>query len=163
MSETNLEFRKIPSLRYLYEISTDGRHVRNVKSKKYCRIFLKKGTYYVRVRDRKYARGYMICSIPQLCEECHIPSRKITKKSSDKMHCADNQFNNRPSEHHQIAVILTTREKQQHIFPNITKAAEYVAQQTQRTHISIRRRMQHRRSHILGYDVSYRDAETVHR
>lgn len=34
MNESNLEFRKIPSLKYLYEISEDGRIMRNVKSKK---------------------------------------------------------------------------------------------------------------------------------
>lgn len=34
MSKTNLEFRKLKSLKYLYEITLDGRHMRNVKSKK---------------------------------------------------------------------------------------------------------------------------------
>ena len=34
MTKSNLEFRKIPSLNYLYEISEDGRIMRNVKSKK---------------------------------------------------------------------------------------------------------------------------------
>ena len=47
---SNLEFRKIPSLKFLYEISEDGRIVRNVKSKKQLRIVLdkhhsKKGYY----------------------------------------------------------------------------------------------------------------------
>ena len=40
MNETNLEFRKIPSLKYLYEISEDGRIMRNVKSKKQVAIRL---------------------------------------------------------------------------------------------------------------------------
>ena len=34
MSKTNPEMRKIPSLQFLYEISEDGRIIRNVKSKK---------------------------------------------------------------------------------------------------------------------------------
>ena len=38
----NLEFRKIPSLKFLYEISEDGIVVRNVKSKKQLRIILDK-------------------------------------------------------------------------------------------------------------------------
>lgn len=40
MNESNLEFRKIPSLKYLYEISEDGRVLRNVKSKKQIAIRL---------------------------------------------------------------------------------------------------------------------------
>ena len=43
MSESsNLEFRKIPSLKFLYEISEDGRIVRNVKSKHQLSIKLDK-------------------------------------------------------------------------------------------------------------------------
>lgn len=37
---SNLEMRKIPSLDFLYEISEDGRILRNVKSKKQCNIIL---------------------------------------------------------------------------------------------------------------------------
>ncbi len=40
MQKTNLEFRKIPSLKYLYEISEDGRIMRNAKSKKQIAIRL---------------------------------------------------------------------------------------------------------------------------
>ena len=40
MTETNPEFRKIPSLDFLYEISEDGRIFRNVKSKKQSAIRL---------------------------------------------------------------------------------------------------------------------------
>lgn len=40
MNESNLEFRKIPSLKYLYEISEDGHVLRNVKSKKQIAIRL---------------------------------------------------------------------------------------------------------------------------
>lgn len=40
MSKSNLEFRKIKSLNYLYEISEDGRIFRNVKSKKQNKIKL---------------------------------------------------------------------------------------------------------------------------
>ena len=40
MTKSNLEFRKIPSLKYLYEISEDGRIMRNAKSKKQIAIRL---------------------------------------------------------------------------------------------------------------------------
>ena len=38
MANSNREFRKIPSLNYLFEVSSDGRIVRNVKSKNQCKI-----------------------------------------------------------------------------------------------------------------------------
>ena len=40
MSNSNLEFRKIKSLNYLYEVSEDGKIFRNVKSKKQNKIKL---------------------------------------------------------------------------------------------------------------------------
>ncbi len=40
MQKANLEFRKIKSLDFLYEISEDGRILRNVKSKRQIKIFL---------------------------------------------------------------------------------------------------------------------------
>ena len=39
-SNANLEFRKIPSLKYLYEVNENGAVFRNVKSKKQCQIRL---------------------------------------------------------------------------------------------------------------------------
>ena len=51
MSNSNLEFRKLKSLNFLYEISADGRIFRNVKSKKQNKIKLdfhhSKSGYYV--------------------------------------------------------------------------------------------------------------------
>lgn len=51
MSNSNLEFRKLKSLNFLYEISADGRIFRNVKSKKQNKIKLDfrhaKSGYYV--------------------------------------------------------------------------------------------------------------------
>ena len=38
-SVDNLEFRKVKSLNFLYEVSEDGRFLRNVKSKKYLKVF----------------------------------------------------------------------------------------------------------------------------
>lgn len=51
MQEHDLEFRKIPSMNFLYEISEDGRIIRNVKSKRQLKISLdmhhSKSGYYV--------------------------------------------------------------------------------------------------------------------
>ena len=40
MASSNREFRKIPSLNFLYEVSEDGRNFRNVKSKKEKKILV---------------------------------------------------------------------------------------------------------------------------
>jgi len=45
-SNSEVEFRKIPSLKYLYEVSEDGRIVRNVKSKHQLRMDKNRGGYY---------------------------------------------------------------------------------------------------------------------
>ena len=42
MSESlNLEFRKIPSLQFLYEVNSNGTVIRNVKSKRHLKLFKK--------------------------------------------------------------------------------------------------------------------------
>lgn len=46
MNKSNLEFRKIPSLKFLYEISEDGRYLRNIKSKKYLLPHMSNSGYY---------------------------------------------------------------------------------------------------------------------
>lgn len=45
-SNSEVEFRKIPSLKFLYEVSEDGRIVRNVKSKHHLRQEQDWGGYY---------------------------------------------------------------------------------------------------------------------
>ena len=37
----NLEFRKIPSLLFLYEVNSSGTGIRNVKSKSHLKLFKK--------------------------------------------------------------------------------------------------------------------------
>jgi len=62
MANSNREFRKIPSLNYLFEVSSDGRIVRNVKSKNQCKIVKKDDEYYAIIRGEEY-------SIKSLLEE----------------------------------------------------------------------------------------------
>lgn len=45
-SNSEVEFRKIPSLKFLYEVSEDGRIVRNVKSKHHLAMEKDRGGYY---------------------------------------------------------------------------------------------------------------------
>lgn len=76
-NDSNLEFRKIKSLDYLYEISEDGRIFRNVKSKKQRKIILdmhhsKTGYYAVWVLIKGKTKR---CMIHHLVAECWLGDR----------------------------------------------------------------------------------------
>lgn len=68
----NLEFRKIESLQFLYEVSEDGRYIRNVKSKKYTKVFLdmhhsEKGYYACFVNIKNKPRRVMLHRVVAEC------------------------------------------------------------------------------------------------
>ena len=78
MNNSNLEFRKIPSLKFLYEVNENGTILRNVKSKKQLKIKLdthhsKKGYYvtFVHIGGRKNP-NYRRVMIHKVVAECWI-------------------------------------------------------------------------------------------
>lgn len=78
MNNSNLEFRKIKSLNYLYEINENGTIFRNVKSKKQLKIKLdfhhsEKGYYvtFVHLGGRKNPR-IVRCMIHRIVAECWL-------------------------------------------------------------------------------------------
>lgn len=75
---TNREFRKIPSLKYLYEINEDGSIIRNVKSKRCLKCFLRShnsNTQYwctqVNIKDRGIHKHF----IHNLVAECWLGTK----------------------------------------------------------------------------------------
>ena len=58
MSTSNLEFRKIPSLKFLYEVNSNGTVIRNVKSKRHLKCFIE------RRQCKKYRDGTPIDKLP---------------------------------------------------------------------------------------------------
>ena len=62
-NNSNLEFRKIPSLLFLYEIRRDGKVFRNVKSKKCYKIEKRDGKYVVLFKGT-------IFDVQRLVNEC---------------------------------------------------------------------------------------------
>ena len=56
-SNLEVEFRKVPSLLFLYEVSEDGRIVRNVKSKHHLKFDTDRGGYY---RVRPFIKGKQV-------------------------------------------------------------------------------------------------------
>ena len=73
---SNLETRKIPSLYFLYEVSKDGRIVRNVKSKRKLRQFLSDdGFWHIRVKIKGELIDKRVIGIVSECwnlKETHI-------------------------------------------------------------------------------------------
>ena len=72
MNNSNLEFRKIPSLQYLYEVNENGTVFRNVKSKKQLRIKLdmhhsKVGYYATFVNIKGKVKRVMIHRVVAEC------------------------------------------------------------------------------------------------
>ena len=122
----NLEFRKVPSLKYLYEISEDGRYVRNVKSKKYRMVSAGKVCV---------GRNYQICSIARLLAETFPRPQRVG--------------------------VSLTEGGSTNTFASISAASRYIAETKGVKAESARNLLKRRRSHILGFDVTYRNAETV--
>lgn len=92
--ETMKEFRKLKSLKFLYEINSDG-ILRNVKSKKIIKGY-KEANGYTRVRlENKCLGGVVRTSIHQLVAEAFIPNPEglpeINHKNSDR---SDNRVEN---------------------------------------------------------------------
>ena len=80
MPRANLEFRKIPSLKFLYEISQNG-VVRNAKSKRYLqRLSTPQG-------DKVYITQFQLVLVQDLLNECWTPNStavKITLTKGEK-------------------------------------------------------------------------------
>lgn len=61
-----IKYRKIPLTNYLYEISEDGRYVRNAKSKKQCHVYKSIGDKWIAKlpgRGRYFEIDYLLQSV----------------------------------------------------------------------------------------------------
>lgn len=128
---SNLEFRKVKSLQFLYEVSEDGRFLRNAKSKKYLRIFKLDNcaAAYVDIKGEK--KRVFLDDIVSECFDKAPVSKVILEHNGKRME-----------------------------FDALSEAACYIAGKEKKNVNSIRSRMKKRRSHILGYDITYLNAET---
>lgn len=188
---SNLEFRKIKSLNFLYEINENGTIFRNVKSKKQNKIKLdmhhSQSGYYVtfchlkgivkRVMIHKVVAECWLGDCPDGCEVDHKDRnsrnnhytnlRYVTKSEQMK-----NRDHSRISKTGTVNLDVARRERMKPValkngtsfldFESYAACARWMAEKYGVAFESVRARLKARRSHIYDYDVIYLNAETGH-
>ena len=187
---SNREFRKIPSLKFLYEVSEDGRIFRNVKSKKQNKIIIDyhhstKGYCFTFIcRDGKVQR----IPIARVVAECWLGEKpegyEIDHKDRNSLNnhytnlryvTKSQQMKNR--NHSNISKVgkanlanyvqtimkpvKLVKDSVEKEFESQTAAARYLAVEFDKTVEHIRTKFKKRRKNIYGYDVIYQNVETA--
>lgn len=186
----NREFRKIASLKFLYEVSEDGRIFRNVKSKKqnkiivdyhhsmkgYCYTFIHRGGKTQRIPIARVVAECWLGSKPEGYEIDHIDRNSLNNHRSNLRYCTKSeQMKNR--DHSNISKIgAANLAKQQEackkpmtlvkngtkqVFQSQTDAARWLAAKFYKKIESVRAKFKKKRSNVFGYDVIYRNVETA--
>ena len=140
MSNSNREFRKIPSLNFLYEVSEDGRSFRNVKSKKESKILVD----YCHL-EKVYR--YTFVNI-----KGHTQKVSISKVVSETFGYNPEDIKNHDTKKH---VYLTNKEGEEIYFDSKAAAARALAEEYDTSIEHIRSKLKKKRSHIYEYDVRY--------
>lgn len=192
MNNSNLEFRKIKSLYFLYEINENGTIIRNVKSKKQLKIKLdyhhsKTGYYATFVNIKKKCIRVMIhkavaeCWLgdkPEGFEVDHIDRnshnnhysnlRYVTHSEQMKNRVLGDRIIKQATENCMKWVKYVSKPVsikgcgEELEFPSMTEAARYLGNKYNKSTDFIRSKMKVRRSHIFDYDIIYLNAETGH-
>jgi len=168
---TNREFRKIPSLKFLYEVSEDGRIFRNVKSKKqnkiivdyhhspagYCFTFINRDKICQRIPIARVVAECWLGEKPEGYEIDHID------RNSQNNHYTNLRYvKNLAAYVKTIMKPLTLiKGEMQRVFESQTAAARWLANETDKTVEHVRAKFKKHRSHVYGYDVIYRNVETA--
>ena len=183
-NNSDLEFRKIPSLWFLYEINSNGTILRNVKSKKQIKIKLdyhhsEKGYYMAFVMCKKKVRRVQIAKVVAECwlgerpdgyEIDHIDRnshnndyrnlRYVTRSEQMKNrdHSKISAISSMNLAEHQAVVSKSVRligNGEEKWFRSMTQAAYYLAEVYNKTSEHMRAKLKKRRSRIYHYDVIY--------
>ena len=186
----NREFRKIPSLKFLYEVSEDGRIFRNVKSKKQNKIIVdyhhsEKGYCFTFIyREGKVQRipiarvvaecwlgvkpeGYEIDHIDRNSLNNHYTNLRYVTKSDQMKNRDHSKISAKGSENlaaYRQSIMKPVKLVKGDVkkeFESQTAAARYLATEFNKTVEHIRAKLKRRRKNIYGYEVIYLNVETV--
>ena len=144
MANSNREFRKIPSLNFLYEVSKDGRSFRNVKSKKEKKIL-------VDYHHSEKGYRYTFVNIKGHIQKVSITRVVVETFGYDPEDIKDHDTLNDTKKH----VYLTNKEGEEIYFDSKTAVARALAEEYSTSIEHIRSKLKKKRSHIYGYDVRY--------
>lgn len=187
----NREFRKIPSLKFLYEVSEDGRIFRNVKSKKqnkiivdhhhsssgYCFTFICRNKKVQRIPIARVVAECWLGEKPEGMEIDHIDRnsqnnhwtnlRYVTK--SEQMKNRDHSgiiktgsANLEAARRLRMKPLTLVKGDDRRNFESQTAAARWLAVEVEKDVEHIRAKFKKRRSHVYGWDVIYRNVETAY-
>lgn len=190
-TNSNLEFRKIKSLDFLYEINENGTIFRNVKSKKQNKIKLdmhhSKSGYYVtfcrfkgkptRVIIHKAVAecwlgdcpyGYEVDHIDRNSHNNHYSNLRYVTKSEQMKNRDHTNISKNGSENLENARKIRMKpvkiisSNEKISFESYASCARYLSAKYNVGFDAVRDRLKKHRSHIYDYDVIYLNAETGH-
>ena len=188
--EINREFRKIPSLKFLYEVSEDGRIFRNVKSKKQNKIIVdyhhsSAGYAFTFIcREGKVQRipiarvvaecwlgskpeGYEIDHIDRNSLNNHFSNLRYVTKSEqmkNRDHSRISATGSKNLENYRQSImkpLILAKDGVQQNFESTTAAARFLAAIVGKNVEQIRDKFKRKRRHVFGYDVIYLNVETA--
>lgn len=191
MNNSNLEFRKVPSLKFLYEINENGTILRNVKSKKQLKIKLdmhhSNTGYYIsmihsnsinngkvkRVKIHRLVAECWLGPCPENMEVDHIDRNsrnndyrnlRYVDKSTQMKNRDYSNINKIGSKNLEKARKLRMKPVllNDEYFESYATAARFLEEKTNLSFEAARNRLKAKRKRILEYDVTYLNAETIH-
>ena len=192
MNNSNREFRKIPSLDFLYEVNDNGTIIRNVKSKRHLKCFKKchnSNTEYwcTQVNIKHHVRKVFLHRVvaecwlgqrPEGMQVDHIDRNSLNNdyrnlryvtKSEQMLNRNYDVFmesllsNLAAGNGGNINPVKLHGRGEEVEFPTARMAAKYLAVvYPEKKEKSFNDKFYHRRKHIFDYDVEYLNAETGH-
>ena len=171
MPQANREvvYRKIPSTNFQYEISRDGRHIRNIKSDRHLRTSKDKDGYYV-VNLKMHGR-YNIKRVGRLVAEAWIGEapegyevdhidRDRTNDDFGNLRWVTHKDNSNNRDH--TAQSLANKQRLGNTvwvdgirFDSFTDAARHLGELHNKPYNTVRRKFKERRHNIYGHTINY--------